>query len=148
MERRLRMTGSKRRDVLNMRLDEALAAFANPNPSRDLEKRIVAKIAQRKARCRKRIRVACLAFSAMLLGIAVLKPGNSLPTDAPHYEPIAVRAPEPVPSPAAPETVAVASVLSDSEPAAQDPEEEPLISDLEIEPLSIAALDLPALEHQ
>jgi hypothetical protein len=142
------MTGSKRRDVLNMRLDEALAGFANPNPSRNLEKRIVAKISQRKARSRKRIRIACLAFSVMLLGISLLKPGNSLQTDAPHYEPIAVTVPQPAPSPAAPETVAVAGVLSDLEPAAQDPEEESLISDLEIEPLSIAALDLPALEHQ
>jgi hypothetical protein len=141
------MTGNTRQDVLNARLDEVLAVCANPNPSPDMETRIVAKLAQRKAKSRKRIRVACLAFAVVLLGIAVFKPGDSLQIDMPSYEPVAVTAPEPTVSQAAPQIAEVATV-SDPEVFAQDGEAEPLVSDLEIEPLSIAALDLPGLEHR
>jgi hypothetical protein len=83
----------------------------------------------------------------VLLSIAVFKPGDSLQIDMPSYDPVAVTAPEPTASPAEPHTAEVATV-SDPEVFAQDGEAEPLVSDLEIEPLGIAALDLPGLEHR
>jgi hypothetical protein len=138
----------RRHDALNAMLDRAVALGANPDPPAELEERIVAKLAQRKAKSRRRIRVACLAVAGMLLGIAVLKPVDSSQSEMPLLEPVAVAPSEiPVPQiePGSPE---VTTAIFDAEPPVQDVEEEPLISDLEIEPLNIAVLEVPALEHQ
>jgi hypothetical protein len=139
------MAGNKRQDVLNATLDRALSIAANPNPSAGLEERIVVRLSERKSKSRKRVRAACLILAGMLLGIATLKPVDFLQTEIPVFEP-SVALPQVPLSPVEPQIATTVYVLSNVN--AQAVPEEELVSDLEIEPLSIAALEVSALEHQ
>jgi hypothetical protein len=140
------MAANKRHDALNAMLERALTARANPAPPPEMEQRILTRLARRKAKSQKKIRVACLVFAVTLLGIAVLRPVDLAQTEFRRFEPVAtstlvVPVPQPEPHVATAESVDVESMIADAQ-------EESLTSDLEIEPLSIAALELPALGHQ
>jgi len=153
------MPGNKRHDDLDAMLDRALAAYANCDPPSGMEERILAKLARKKAKSQRRMRVACLALTAALLGAAILGPLDSArpgfqsvdqamepSTEAAERlesSPLALAAFPPVTKPDdRPAEIATLPVLHAID---ESVEEESLISDFEVEPLTIAALDFPAL---
>src|SRR5688572_13889640 len=66
------MADNKRHDDLDAVLDRALAVYVNCDPPAGMEERILARLARKKAKSQRRVRVACLAITAVLLGTAVL----------------------------------------------------------------------------
>jgi hypothetical protein len=145
-----------RNGSLDKLIDRALTLYANSEPPSGMEERILANIARRKTKSQRTMRIAGLALTAILIGTVVYQP---VPTDSVQTEvrevhaitdSIVPREPvqevvEPVIQVEAPEST---SILMEEESLVADLDndaEESLVSDIELEPLTIAALDLPAL---
>jgi hypothetical protein len=150
-------------DSLDKLIDRALAVYARSEPPSGMDRRILANIARRKAKSQRAMRIAGLALAIILVGTAVYRPIDSSQTEtagAPATPAIAAKVAEPqAVTPPAQEieapVVEIAElesteveVLIEDESFIADLEAEQegsLLSDIELEPLTIAALDLPAL---
>jgi hypothetical protein len=135
------VAASKRNDPLSEMLDRALVTCANPQPPAGMQERIVATLVRGKGGSRKRLRIVCLFSACLLLGIAV--------RDGMHLTETVVSRFDGTPSspPLDPVTEMVNPSPAPEQRAFSDASEE-LITDLEIEPLSISALELPSLSKK
>ena len=146
----------KRNDSLDKLIDQALAIYANSEPPSGMEERILANIARRKTKSQRTMRIAGLVLTTILIGTAgyQLLPTDSVQTEVREVPAISagIVPPEPAQDIAEPviqvEAAESTSILMEEESLVADLEndgEESLISDIELEPLTIAALDLASL---
>ena len=151
------MRGEKKLISLDATIDRGLDFCVNVEPPVGMEKRILARISQERGKAHRTMRIAGLALVTILVGAAIYRPMDSARPDAITERISSARYIETVVSIASPTVDAppvdfveasvsnVIEPLSDEGSFLVDSDEESLISDFELEPLSVAALEVAPL---